>query len=218
MTDLPDPLVSSIKVRRIDFYPDEWLAGTATLDAVEMGVYISICSLIYSHGGPVEKAEVRRFVKLHGNAFNRAFRRLEELGKIDVNGSEIDQKRCGNELKHARKRKRNWMENIGHSNETNGVADPSAGTSTRARTSQPSTSNLHLDTPQTPQRGAFRKKRNGKGQPDPAAVPAPPWAARCAAWAKSGFWQPLWGPTPAEPNCHAPPELIAQVRHTNGRT
>lgn len=59
--------------------------------------------------------------------------------------------------------------------------------------------------------GNFRKNRNGKHGAEPAETGRPPWEKRCAAWATSGFWQPLWGPTPDEPNCLAPPALIAST-------
>lgn len=41
------------KVRRVDLYPDEWLVGTATLEADERGCYVTVCCLIYSYGEPV---------------------------------------------------------------------------------------------------------------------------------------------------------------------
>ncbi len=31
-----------------------------------------------------------------------------------------------------------------------------------------------------------------------------PWPQRIAAFGKSGFWQPFWGPKPGEPGCFAP--------------
>lgn len=202
MTDLPPG-----KVRHIDFYPDEWLAGTATLDAVAIGVYISICALIYSHGGPVKIAEVRRFVKCHGNTFNAALRQLESLGKCDRFGDEIDVKRCRNELEKAKKRLRIAIENLAVANKTNGVAEPDRSDGARGR-AHLTTNYQPKDSPLSPPSGGIRKNRNGK-HAAPEVLATPPWQKRCAAWAKSGFWQPLWGPTPDEPNCLAPPALIA---------
>lgn len=192
----------------MDFYPDEWLAGTATLDAVAIGIYISICALIYSHGGPVKIAEVRRFVKCHGNAFNAALRQLESLGKCDRFDDEIDVKRCRNELEKAKKRLRIAIENLALVNKTNGVAEPDRSDGARGR-ARSTTNYQPKDSPLSPPSGGIRKNRNGKNGAEPGAVAAPPWQKRCAAWAKSGFWQPLWGPTPDEPNCLAPPALIA---------
>jgi uncharacterized protein YdaU (DUF1376 family) len=90
------------KIRHVDFYSDEWLAGTLALDAAERGVYITACALIYSHGGPIPREELQRLAGCHGNAFRRIMATLFRLGKLLENGSEIDQKRCENELKKAR--------------------------------------------------------------------------------------------------------------------
>lgn len=39
--------MSSGKIRRIDFYPDEYVSGVgARLTAVEQGVYWMVCSLV----------------------------------------------------------------------------------------------------------------------------------------------------------------------------
>ena len=35
------------------------------------------------------------------------------------------------------------------------------------------------------------------------------WEARLRSWQKSGFWLPLWGPKPTEPDCCAPAALIS---------
>ena len=100
-----------MKVRRIDFSPDEWLAGTGELSAVDRGVYITICALIYSRGGPIEFEVIRRHIPEHGTRVKAAVDRLEMMGKIVRNGSEIDQKRCENELENARKRSEKASEN-----------------------------------------------------------------------------------------------------------
>jgi uncharacterized protein YdaU (DUF1376 family) len=99
------------KVRHVDFYPDEWLAGTATLNAVEIGVYISACALIYSHGGPIEKDELRRFVICHGKTYENALARLQTLGKVILKRSKISVKRCENELEKASNRTLKATEN-----------------------------------------------------------------------------------------------------------
>jgi uncharacterized protein YdaU (DUF1376 family) len=41
------------KVRRVDFSPDEWIAGTRELTMEERGAYWDVCALIYSRGGPI---------------------------------------------------------------------------------------------------------------------------------------------------------------------
>jgi uncharacterized protein YdaU (DUF1376 family) len=96
-----------MKIRRVDFYPDEWLAGTEELEADECGVYIRICALIYSHGGPIRADGLAKRCRVHGNAFRRIKTRLIDLGKIIETGGEITVKRCEKELENARKRLEN---------------------------------------------------------------------------------------------------------------
>lgn len=100
-----------MKVRRVDFSPDEWLSGTAELSDEDRGIYITICALIYSRGGPVRYDVLKGHSHSHGNKLQAALDRLELAGKITRNGSEIDQKRCENELEKARKRHEKALEN-----------------------------------------------------------------------------------------------------------
>lgn len=103
------------KVRRIDFWPDEWLAGTAELSPYDRGIYITICALIYSRGEWIGIELLARHSGVHGNALNAALKRLALAGKVCLNGAEISQKRCGNELETSRKRLGNAAEKEGES-------------------------------------------------------------------------------------------------------
>ena len=146
-----------MKVRYIDWYPDEWLAGTLDLADDERGVYITMCSLIYSRGGPISMELIKRFCSSHGNALNRIIQRLHDLGKTVVNDPEIFVKRCGIELEKAQNRARKARENGGKGgrprNAINGLAKPEAFTEeklTRAelknlRTNQPIDSSSYED-------------------------------------------------------------------------
>jgi hypothetical protein len=97
-----------MKIRRVDFYPDDWLGGTAILTHEERSVYITVCACIYSRGGPVEIRHVRKFCPGHG--FKRAFDGLIAKGKITRNErGEVDQKRCATELLRASKRTENGL-------------------------------------------------------------------------------------------------------------
>ena len=100
-----------MKIRRVDFSPDEWLAGTAELSEFDRGVYITICALIYSRGERIGEELLRRHCQAHGNAINSSLSRLEVMRKITRNGSEIGQKRSENELETVQKRLRNASEN-----------------------------------------------------------------------------------------------------------
>lgn len=155
-----------MKVRRVDLYPDEWLAGTGVLDAAETGIYITACALIYSHGGPIPKEELRCRIRGHGNAFNRAYARLLELGKLVENDGEITNKRCENELQKADKRIINAQENGGKSSgrpRKNKEIDNQPGLQTEKLTTnhQPPTTN--------------QEDSVGSNEPTaaPAALPAP---------------------------------------------
>lgn len=132
-----------MKVRRIDFSPDEWLAGTVPLDNAERGLYITACALIYSAGGPIPIPHLRAACRDHGNAFSRQLRRLIELGKLSRNGEEIVNKRSINELQKADKRAANGRQNIAQRWKNNGLNDELVlqATNTRARAinHQPST-------------------------------------------------------------------------------
>jgi hypothetical protein len=92
------------KVRRIDFYPDEWLAGTARLKPMQVAVYITACAMIYSHGEAVEREDLRLTVGCPGRAFEDALAHLLKLGKLVEEGTRIDSKRCATELQKSRER------------------------------------------------------------------------------------------------------------------
>jgi uncharacterized protein YdaU (DUF1376 family) len=96
--------VAGIKIRRVDLYPDDFIAGTRRLSDAEMGVYVRICLCIYSEGGPVDVESVKSVCSSHGNTFNSIIKRLVDLGKIGAKGPQITQKRCANELERAGKR------------------------------------------------------------------------------------------------------------------
>jgi uncharacterized protein YdaU (DUF1376 family) len=42
------------KIRRVDFSPAEWLAGTSSLTFEQQGLYWTVCALIYDQGAPVK--------------------------------------------------------------------------------------------------------------------------------------------------------------------
>lgn len=99
------------KVRRIDFSPDEFLAGTVELSDAECGLYWRLCSLIYSRGRAVSRHELRAITHSHGNTFNALLGRLIGSGKVIAKGADLVVKRCANELEKAQKRVGNAREN-----------------------------------------------------------------------------------------------------------
>jgi hypothetical protein len=132
-----------MKVRRIDFSPDEWIAGCVGLDNACRGLYITACALMYSAGGPIRIEHLQYACTDHGHAFRRQLGILVRLGKLIVNEGQITNKRALNELQNANKRTVNWRQNGAKggrpSSKTNDVAKPKGFSSTRARV--PSTIN-----------------------------------------------------------------------------
>jgi uncharacterized protein YdaU (DUF1376 family) len=111
------------KIWRIDFYADEWLAGTVGLTMEEEGLYVRACALIYSRGGPVTVDLLKRACRgEHGNRVNACLGRLVKLGKLDVSIDGVMSKRCGNELEKARKRSEKQRENGRKGGRANGLA------------------------------------------------------------------------------------------------
>jgi uncharacterized protein YdaU (DUF1376 family) len=147
-----------IKIRRVDLYADEFLAGTAMLDEIELGIYTRAIMLIYSAGGPVPVDHLRRLSKCHGNTFRRCLEKLKELNKLEGNDGEIDQKRCGFELEKARIRVGNASENGAKGNQIKwmSIADPT----------EPTTNNYQpLESPLTPHGGESDKIAQPKANP-----------------------------------------------------
>ena len=95
-----------MKIRRIDFYADDFLVGVAELSAVEIGVYWLLCSLIYSSGGPIPNQD-GRLLKLSGlrkDHLERVMQRLILCAKVTRNECVTDVERCSSELERAAKR------------------------------------------------------------------------------------------------------------------
>jgi len=170
-----------MKVRRIDFSPDEWLAGTQELGPYDRGVYITVCALIYSRGERINVDLLIRHLGAHGNAVNASLARLENARKIVRNGLEIGQKRSENELEKAQKRSEKWLENLPDPKKINDKPPPNArARSARGRRNhQPST-----DSGVSPLRGKHPESvreapspplpSRGDGDADARAEPAGP--------------------------------------------
>jgi uncharacterized protein YdaU (DUF1376 family) len=104
------------KVRYVRFHPDEYIAGVgAQMDAETQGVYWMICSLIYSHGGPIDNDPkyIGRLVCMGQARARKVIDGLIESGKIFVFQSKLTQKRAETEVKHAQNRTEKAKENGG---------------------------------------------------------------------------------------------------------
>lgn len=95
-----------MKVRHVDFYADEWLVGTAGLSLEERGLYVTICSLIYSQGGPIREDinELSHRCKCHPRTFAAVLKKLTEAGKVCRSDGELMVNRCRTELEKAANR------------------------------------------------------------------------------------------------------------------
>ncbi|MDE2021036.1 MAG: DUF1376 domain-containing protein, partial [Patescibacteria group bacterium] len=92
-----------MKIRHVDFSPDEFLIGVAGMKADEIGVYWVICSLIYSTGAPIAR-EDQRLTRLAGCHWRRLEAILGTLmagGKVVQDHGMIGVTRCSRELQRA---------------------------------------------------------------------------------------------------------------------
>jgi uncharacterized protein YdaU (DUF1376 family) len=94
------------KVRKVDFSPDEFIAGTAGMTPTELGIFWFICALIYSNGGPIPQNDERlRAVRCDPRTIRATTAALVERGKIEILPTgEMMVRRCRKELDSARKR------------------------------------------------------------------------------------------------------------------
>jgi uncharacterized protein YdaU (DUF1376 family) len=101
------------KGRRIDLYPDDWIAGTVELTLEEEGAYFRLCALVYSKGSPIPDND--RWLAGMCRVSTRRWRALRqallEKGKIEIRNGRIHQLRCERELEKARIRARKLAEN-----------------------------------------------------------------------------------------------------------
>jgi uncharacterized protein YdaU (DUF1376 family) len=111
-----------IIVRRIDFYADDWLAGTRGMSFAEAGAYWQICSVIYAKDGPVPVADLRRILK--GRGFERLFHKLVAIGKVQLSGGFVSVSRALRELERSHNRTQQAHEASGNrwKTKTNGHA------------------------------------------------------------------------------------------------
>ncbi|MBK1842433.1 DUF1376 domain-containing protein [Azospirillum sp. YIM B02556] len=160
------------KARRVDYWPDEVIAGVAgQLDPEEFGVYWMVCTLIYSRGGKIKDDPewiARIFRKTSARTIRAVLNRLENSAKLVRVDGELVVNRCQTELERTLNRTRTWRENgtFGGrpSKENNNIGKPNGfsdkeATENRAFNYQPATSNQQQeegqDPPGQPSRYAF---------------------------------------------------------------
>jgi len=93
------------KARRIDYSPDEMIAGVAgQMDPCDFGIYWMVCTLIYSKGEPIDDDHIwiaRLFRGTHWRVVRASIDRLISCGKIEQDGGKLWVKRCAEELQKA---------------------------------------------------------------------------------------------------------------------
>ncbi len=107
-------MAETVKLRRFDFSPDEYISGVgAVLGPYEQAVYWMVCSLIMSHGGPVEEDHGRlsRLCMMRPSHVKRVLDKLVSVAKLHRTRNELDNKRARSEIEAAANRVRTAHEN-----------------------------------------------------------------------------------------------------------
>jgi uncharacterized protein YdaU (DUF1376 family) len=120
-----------MKVRRIDWYHDDWLAGTGRLNAIEIAVYITVINLIYSEGGSIERddRDLARRLRLRTPLVARTVDELKAKRKLAEADTKLYCRRCEDELNRARKRHESASKNAATRWEINSLKDAGASSS-----------------------------------------------------------------------------------------
>jgi uncharacterized protein YdaU (DUF1376 family) len=103
-----------MKVRRVDFYPDEYISGVGgRMRADQQGVYWLICALICSEGGPIDDdgERIGRLTRIRPADARRIIQQLVDMKKLQRFDGKLSQKRCQTEIEKAANRIRIASEN-----------------------------------------------------------------------------------------------------------
>ena len=89
-----------MKVRRIDFSPDEFIAGTLGMTNEQIGVYWLAISFIYSTGGPIPEDDVRllQHSKAAPTTVRRILGELVAAAKLELHDGLISNRRAIEEI------------------------------------------------------------------------------------------------------------------------
>ena len=90
------------KIRHIDFYPDEFIAGcSGKLTPEQAGVYWFVCTLIYSRGTTIDD-DAKWLGNIMGGTHWRTIRKILDglitMGKIEAKDGQLWVQRCSKEL------------------------------------------------------------------------------------------------------------------------
>jgi len=208
MTDKGNPgNGATYKVRRVDFYPSDWLSAVAgELTVEEHSVYWMICSLIYARGGPIEadlKWLTSKFRNAHWRTIKTAYDSLVEQGKLQLvehNGKILTTVlRCEKELQGAYQRNAKAVSNGAQGGaalrRNNEIRRATLGASNRANGELPSSFIL--------QDSYLKERENPAREPEPDTKPVQSanaddlearrrqWRAQIKVWATRGVPYPF---------------------------
>lgn len=141
-----------MKVRRVDFYPDEYISGVGgRMRADQQGVYWLICALICSEGGPIDDdgERIGRLARIRPADARRIVQQLVDMKKLQRSDGKLSQKRCQTEIEKAANRIQTASENGANGGrppgktKKNQTKEKAAGSEPEKLTTnqQPSTSN-----------------------------------------------------------------------------
>jgi uncharacterized protein YdaU (DUF1376 family) len=107
-----------MKIRRIDFSPDEWIAGTQGMTLEEEGAYCRMIMRYYSRGEalPADPAELAHLCNVRPQVMRRMLVKLAH--KFDETDGKLRSNRCETELKLARTRLQTGAKPARNSHET----------------------------------------------------------------------------------------------------
>jgi hypothetical protein len=170
--------MAEIKIRRVDFYPTDWLEGTISLTHLERSIYITICAAIYAQGGPVETSHVRKLCT--GRGFARGLAGLVAKGKVSREVTLLCNERCMKEVTKATLRVHEGRTNGGTGGRHIKDLTKPSGSKLRARSAARATP-------------PYLKEKNPSSSSLPSAARAssPDGGATHAHDAETGNWKPL---------------------------
>lgn len=94
--------MSKPKARRVDYYPDEYVAGVAgVLTAAQQGVYWMVCTLVMSEGGSINQDDRRLggLLRMRPADVRNTIDQLVEAGKLQrQSDGKLSQKRAQSEV------------------------------------------------------------------------------------------------------------------------
>ncbi|UXN74482.1 YdaU family protein [Devosia sp. A8/3-2] len=183
--------MSKAKARRMDYYPDEYIAGVGgVLSAAQQGVYWMVCTLIMSEGGAVAQDDRRSggLLRMRPAEVRKTIEDLIVAGKIlRLNDGKLSQNRARSEVEKSLNRILIAVENglkggrPAEKDQQNQQKDEPNGSFSEETNHQPPTTNHQ---PKKREEGASASNFSSSGHsPNPAENPNLDWSDEERFWA-----------------------------------